>query len=85
MVQSTLAADAEVGAPIRSLGLATRLSQWWSKNKPSLPTVSLPKVSRRALAVSGLTVASTAAIAGVVVYLSTRPDEGPGFDPVLGY
>ena len=85
VVQSTLAADAEVGAPIRSLGLATQLSQWWSKNKPSLPTVSLPKVSRRALAVSGLTVASTAAIAGVVVYLSTRPDEGRGFDPVLGY
>jgi len=85
IIQATLAESATVGAPIAPIGVFAKLGRWWSKNKPSMPKVGLPKVSRRTLAISGATIVSTAAVAGIAVYLSSRPPEAKSYDPVLGF
>ena len=91
VIKASLASDATVGAPVQSIGLLASLGKWWKKNKPglpklpSLPKLSLPKVSPRTMALSGATLAGTAAITGVVMYLSAQPPKAVGYDPILGF
>ena len=91
VIKASLASDASVGAPVQSIGLFASLGKWWKKNKPglpklpSLPKLSLPKVSPRTMALSGATLAGTAAITGVVMYLSAQPPKAVGYDPILGF
>ena len=91
IIQSTLAESAAVGAAITPVGIFTRLGRWWSKRKPSipalpsLPKVSMPKLSYRTLVISGATIVSTAAVAGITMMFSNRRPEGKSYDPVLGF
>ena len=88
MVQATLAESASVGEPITPIGAFARLGRWWSNQKlsmPTLPKLSLPKVSKRTLVLSGATIVGTAAVAGLVTYLSSAPKEVKTFDPALGF
>ncbi len=88
IIQATLAENANVGAPITPIGVLTKIGRWWSKRKPSMPSIpklSLPKVSGRTLAISGATIVSTAALAGIAAYLSSRPPEMKTYNPALGF
>ena len=76
VIKASLASDATVGAPVQSIGLLASLGKWWKKNKPGLP--KLPSLETEPAECQPTMaplrdLAGTAAITGVVMYLSAQP------------
>jgi hypothetical protein len=85
-LQMSRGTDAKVGPAIQSEGPLGKLVRWLSEHRPSLPSFSF-RPSKRTLIISGATLVTGAAIAGLAYGLSQSPDTPSPrtYDPVLGY